>query len=137
MKSGNETFRFFLLLIAKLGRLLLAAKTDSKPRPDIVWQLRSEMVKLGSTLPAWESKEIAHGVVKSPTLPEQFDSGIQGLLARYNGNRLPMPKLGEAILQDFDRCLYLIEWTKHKAAKQPATKPTAKTTNRKPARSRH
>lgn len=117
-KMGNESFRLYLLLCIKLGRVMLAA-ADAKDGKFAAWKLRDELGRVGRNYPAFESKDVVKGVVRNQTAPEIFDVGLQTML-----NTGTKPKqLWATMLDRFNKELCAIETAQAKAA---ASKPKAK-----------
>jgi hypothetical protein len=109
-KSGHRTLWAFLILIARLGRALLAARadTDMQSLGKIIWQLHSEITKLGSTCPSWELKEFENGK-PNRLWPGLFERDVSNLILSCRGKRLNLGKIGATILRDFDRQNAMIE----------------------------
>jgi DNA-binding XRE family transcriptional regulator len=109
--KGNESFRLYLLLCMKLGCFMLAA-ADANDGKFAAWKLRDEIIRAGRKYPAFESKDIVHGVVKTLTAPEVFNLDLQNML---NAGTLPT-KLWANILDRFHNELCAIENSQARAA---------------------
>lgn len=105
--KGNESFRLYLLLCMKLGRVMLAA-AEANDGKFAAWKLRDEMNRAGRKYPAFESKDILNGIVRNQTAPEVFDHDLQTML----NTSTPAKKLWATVLDRFHRDLCAIETTK-------------------------
>jgi len=117
-KMGNENFRLYLLLCIKLGRAMLAA-ADANDGKFAAWKLRNDICKVGRNYPAFESKDIVEGVVKTQTAPEIFDLKLQTMLNTGE----PPKKLWASLITSFHNELCAIENSQARAA---GSKPKAK-----------
>jgi transcriptional regulator with XRE-family HTH domain len=88
-QRGNETFRLFVLLTIKLGRVLLAAHggTEAQPKGDArfaAWAIRDELVRLGKMYPSFDTnRKVYSGQVQLRSIPEKFDVELQALMQSY------------------------------------------------------
>ena len=117
-EKGDETFRYYLRLCIKLGRVMLAA-ADAKDGKFAAWKLRDEIIKAGQKYPTFEG-EYVNGVSQKQTAPEVFDRELQTML---NTDTKPK-KLWSNILDRFDGELCAVENRQaHAAASKPKVKP--------------
>jgi hypothetical protein len=77
--SAVECFRFYLLLCIKLGRVMLAAFM-ARNTVFTVWQIRTALNHIGEAFPEYESRESKDGIYQTLTIPQAFDTEMQGMM---------------------------------------------------------